>query len=133
MIHKAKIKLLKVFFCLFFLVLVFAPTFSIYAAGLVNCGNEGQQPCTLADLLGLIPSVIDFFIYSIATPLALIWFALAGYKMITSGGSPQKYAEGKNMLIYGAVGVLLILGAYMIVEEFLTLIGAKGWVFEFMK
>lgn len=133
MANKTKNKFIKVFFCLFFLVLLLAPAFSIYAAGLVPCGNEGQPACTLDDLLYvLIPNVLKFLIYTIVPILAVLWFVFAGYKMITSGGNPQKFAEGKNMIIYGAVGILLILSAYIIVEAFLKLIGAQDWVFEFM-
>ncbi|MFA6252360.1 MAG: pilin [Candidatus Paceibacterota bacterium] len=133
MTHKTKRKLIKVFFCLFFLVLVFAPVFSIYAEGLVPCGNEDQPACTLDDLLYvLIPNVLKFLIYTLVPILAVIWFVFAGYKMITSGGNPSKFNEGKNMIIYGAVGILLVLSAYVIVEAFLKLIGAKDWVFEFM-
>jgi len=133
MTHKTKTRYLKVFFCLFFLVLVFAPVFSIYAAGLVPCGNEGEEACTLNDLLYvLIPGVINFILYTLVPALAILWFAFAGFKMMTSMGDPGKFNEGKNMIIYGAIGIVLIFSAYIIVEAFLKLIGAQDWVFQFM-
>ncbi|MFA6348517.1 MAG: pilin [Candidatus Paceibacterota bacterium] len=134
MAHRTKTKYLKVFFCLFFLVL--APIAS-YAAtsgsGLVPCGNEGDPACTLNDFLYvLIPSIIQYILYTIVPILALLWFVFAGFKMMTSGGDPGKFKEGKNMIIYGAVGIILVFSAYIIVEAFLNLIGADTWVFQFM-
>ncbi|MDD5639911.1 MAG: pilin [Candidatus Pacebacteria bacterium] len=134
MVYRTKIKYLKAFFCLFFLVLPIFIHADTSSSGLVPCGNEGEDACTLNDLLyTLIPNVIQYILYTIVPILAVLWFVFAGFKMMTSSGDPAKFKEGKNMLIYGAVGIILVFSAYIIVETFLKLIGADSWVYEFME
>lgn len=46
--------------------------------------------------------------------LAVIFALYAGFIMMTSSGNEEKIAEGKKILMYSAVGIAIILGAYSI-------------------
>jgi type IV secretory pathway VirB2 component (pilin) len=124
---------ISVFFCFIFVLLLFAPTFSTFAEGLVPCGGSGQDACTFADFFVMINNVIDFLIGSFLTSIAALWFGFAGYKMMFSQGDPGKFNEGKNMLLYGCIGFIIIFTAPAIIKELLGLLGASSWVNSFSK
>ncbi len=46
--------------------------------------------------------------------IAVVLALYAGFLMMTSSGNEEKIAEGKKILMYCAVGVAIILGAYSI-------------------
>ncbi len=72
---------------------------TIALATLVNCGNEGQPSCTLTDLLGLIPIIIDFIIYYIVTPAAILFLTIGGLVILVSGGNPELKNKGKEIIV----------------------------------
>jgi hypothetical protein len=52
---------------------------------------ETKASCLyLADLFCLIQSIINFILWQVVPPLIVIWFAYAGFLMLTSGGDPGK-------------------------------------------
>lgn len=121
---------ISVFFCFIFVLFLFAPTFISFAenAPLVPCGNPDQEPCTFNDFFILIQNVIDLLIGPLLISIATLWFGFAGYKMIFSQGDPSKFNEGKNMLLYGVIGVIIIYTAPILIKEFLSILGAADWV-----
>lgn len=113
----------------FFLIAFFVfPTITFGAEGLVHCGNEGQEPCKPEDFFILIRNVLDYVLGTLTPLLALLWFGFAGYKMMLSQGNPSKFNEGKNMLLYGIIGIIVIFSAPIIIKSFLQLIEADDWV-----
>ena len=75
-----------------FLFAIFSSKFS-YAQGLVPC-DGGATPCDFAALLTLISNVLDFMIYSVATPIAAIMFAYAGFLYLTAQDNEGKVKCG---------------------------------------
>lgn len=69
----------------------------------------------------LINDIINFII-DIAIAAAGIIIIVGGYLMITSAGDPQKFEKGKKALLYGAVGLILILIAQALAEELIKLV-----------
>ena len=118
---------------LFFLFLSFAPAF----AALVTCGNEGQPACTFDDLIGpdsLLTKVIDFVLYDIVPPLAIFGVVWAAIIMMTSGGDPGKFKQGKNAMLAIAVGLIIIYLSWFIVKSFIQFLGGKeDWTLKFFK
>jgi len=51
--------------------------------------------------------------------IAAIFIMLAGYIYITSLGNTAKVEQAKQMLLYAMIGVLVVLGAYLVVKTFL--------------
>lgn len=95
---------------------------------LVQCGNKPDDPCNFEDIFCLIRQVLDYVIGTLTPLLALLWFGFAGYKMMLSQGNPSKFNEGKNMLLYGIIGIIVIFSAPIIIKSFLQLIEADDWV-----
>lgn len=93
--------------------------FSNIAAGLVPCTNN----CTICDLFKLVKNIINFLTIDIATPLAIIILIYGGVMMITSAGSEEKVKKGKTALRRAVYGILIVFGAWLIVNTILTWLG----------
>jgi len=81
-----------------------------------------ENPLDVDDIWELINSIIDF-IYNISIPLLAIVVLWAGFTMITSGGKPEKFKQGQNILLYAAIGfgiILLSKGVSLIVSDILN-------------
>jgi len=114
---------------LFFLFLSFAPVF----AALVTCGNEGQPACTFDELFSTLARVIDFVLYDIVPALAAFGFAMAAIIMMTSGGDPGKFKQGKDAMLAIAIGLIIIYLSWFIVKSFIQFLGGADWTLKFFK
>jgi len=114
---------------LFFLFFSFVPTF----AALVTCGNEGQPACTFNDLFSTLAGVIDFILYSIVPPIATFGVVMAAIIMMTSGGDPGKFKQGKDAMFAIAIGLIIIYLSWFIVKSFIQFLGGADWTLKFFK
>lgn len=94
----------------------------------VGCGNDGQEPCTLAWLFGLVVWIYNFIVWYIATPLATLMIVIGGIMILISGGNPGLASNGKNILKVSIIAILLIWGAYLIIESVFGAIGYGGGI-----
>jgi len=58
--------------------------------------------------------------------LVLFWLVLGGYSVITAMGNSEKYEQGKKMLIYPIVGLLIVVASYAILSTTLNILGGQG-------
>ena len=101
-------------------------------------GANGQPPllpCTglecvnLCQLLWLFQRVI-YFAMTLAVvgfaPLFIVW---GGILILISGGSQERLSKGKTVLTSTFIGILISLGAFLIVNTFLWLMGnTQGYI-----
>lgn len=94
---------------------------------LVSCTNKldpatGQfvpgTECDYNNLIYTISRIVQFALY-IITPIVLAMILYMGFKYLTANGNPSKVADAKKMFMPIAIGVFLILGAYIIVYKFI--------------
>lgn len=97
------------------------------AAGLVPCGRTGfdataaeKEPCSLCHLFVLGDVITDFLTMQIAPALAVLAFAWAGFKILTSGGSPGARQQGIVIIRNTIIGLLIVFGAWIIIDTLLT-------------
>jgi hypothetical protein len=88
---------------------------------LVPCNGPD---CTFNSLVQLANNIIDFIVY-ISVPVSAIMFAYAGWLYITSSTSGNIEKAHKIFVSVG-LGLLFILGAWLIVKAILTGMGAEG-------
>lgn len=113
---------------IFFLALMMlAPAFLLSAAdGLVPCGGNGQNnPCAFSDFFVLINNVINFLLFNIATPLAALTFAVAGWMYLTAGGDTGKIKQAHELFKNVAIGFIIALSAWLIVKAILLGLGIQ--------
>ena len=121
---------------LFFLVLtiLFNIVFTIYVKAQdeeVGSTAGETQTVTLENPLGatvtpqaLIGRVINA-VLGIVGSLALAMFIYGGLVWMTSAGSPEKVQKGKDVLIWAALGLIIIFASYALVN-FVIFTAIKG-------
>lgn len=60
--------------------------------------------------------------------LALVFFVLGGYRILTAAGNSEHFAKGKTMLLYSIVGFVVTLSSYYILFQVISILttGGKG-------
>ena len=109
---------------LVFLFVMFIPVYNAQAFSKPivpkNClGNDIPNTCHLSDFIVLISNIIFFLIENILLPVAVISFAWAGWLYLTAGGNPSQIEEAHKIFKYIIIGLLLALGAWLIVNAIL--------------
>jgi len=108
--------------------------FISFAADLIPCGTTANPtPCGgdkgWDQLMTLINNVIKFILFDMVVPIAAIMFAYAGILLIFSGGDTGKRAKAKSIFVNVAIGFIIAIAAWLIIEFILTLLGYDGsWI-----
>jgi hypothetical protein len=64
---------------------------------------------------GQIRLVINVLL-SISGAVALLVITMAGFRFVTSRGSPQQVAQARDAIVYSLIGLVVIMSAFMIVN-----------------
>src|SRR3989344_738841 len=114
----------KIFnFTLLFFILIFA--FSIFNtafaqdSGLVICGVGDAKPCTICDIWALADKVINFLLFTLATPILIVVLIAGGFIYLTSGGNPKKTETAKGLITSAIVGIIIAFAAWLVVDTIL--------------
>jgi len=105
-----------------------------FGADLIPCGTTSNPtPCGGAEgwnqLMTLVNNVIHFVLFDMVVPIAAIMFAYAGILLIFSGGDTSKRSKAKSIFINVAIGFIIAIAAWLIIEFILTLLGYNGsWI-----
>ncbi|MCX6720372.1 MAG: hypothetical protein NTW11_01030 [Candidatus Staskawiczbacteria bacterium] len=127
-----KIFLSVTLFCL--LSIIFVPFLA--TAAFVQCGNgtpiydasgscTSNCPCGICDFFKMLSTIYSFIVWDIAMPLAIIAIVIGGIMMMISAGNPDLMGKGKTMLKTAIIGLVLVLGSWIIINLVLTAIGYK--------
>ena len=89
------------------------------ASGVIPCdGTTGTciaNPINVSSPQALIGRVINV-VLGVVGSLALIMFILGGVTWMTSAGSPEKIKKGREILVWAAVGLVIIFSSYALVN-----------------
>ncbi len=81
-----------------------------------QCGDGPTAGnCTFADFVTAAQNVV-VFMRNIALMFSVVVIAYAGFKYMISGDNPKARGDANNMLQKGAIGIAVILGAWLIVH-----------------
>lgn len=95
-----------------------------FGANLIPCGTAANPTqCGFNDLMTLINNVVNFVLFDMVVPIAAIMFAYAGVLLIFSGGDTGKRSKAKSIFINVAIGFIIAIAAWLIVEFILNLLG----------
>jgi hypothetical protein len=102
---------------------------------LVPCGHAINgvisNPCSFKDAMTLINGVIRFILFKMAVPIAAIMFFYAGFELVTSGGSTEKRGLAKKVFLNTVIGLVVAVGAWLIIRTILSILGYDGaWIFD---
>ncbi len=113
---------------------VFAAAPSVFPTGfwgpLVSCtgnGGGGLPSCaSMCDLIQTFENVIYFGISVAIFIIAPILFAWGGIMYMISRGKPEGTGAAKKILTGALIGVLIVLGGWLIVNTFVGVLGISG-------
>lgn len=97
------------------------PSFS-EAAGLIPCGNPGENPCTLCDFFQMFYVLMKWGM-SILFILAGVGIFISGIIYIISAGDPGMMTKAKGYLTMCIIGVVIVLCAWLIVNTVMWVLG----------
>ncbi|PKL72166.1 hypothetical protein CVV26_02750 [Candidatus Kuenenbacteria bacterium HGW-Kuenenbacteria-1] len=106
------------FFLILFIFFSFVPVIQIVSAE----GTALNDPLSLDpnnpvnDLAGRIIKVVLSFVGIIT----LIMIIYGGLVWMTSGGAEEKIKKGKGILVWAILGLIVVLGSYVLVNFFIT-------------
>lgn len=93
---------------------------------LVNpLGGTTASPKGLTDIRVLLGNIIAGAMGFVGS-VVLAVFVYGGFLWLTSAGNTEQVAKGTNTMLWAAIGLFLIFGAYAILSLVLEAIGAKG-------
>ncbi len=98
-----------------------------FAAGLIPCGGQGEDPCTFCDLFKLMKNIIDFVLVDIVPPLAVLIFVAAGIMFFTSAGDPGMLTRSRNIFKSAIIGLSIVYGSWIIIGLILEIMGVAQW------
>jgi len=112
---------------LFCLLLAFSAPISVKADGLVPCDGIVVK-CEWAQLKQMLQGILNFIVFTIATPLATLALVVGGIILLTSAGNPGLAGLGKQIIWAAIIGLLLALCSVAIVNFILQAIGSSQTV-----
>ena len=96
-------------------------------SNLIPCGLKQDpltkkvlDPCEFKHVIELAKNIINFLIFRIASPLAAIMFAYAGFLYITNNGNEGKVKQAHDIFLYVFWGFVVALGAWLTVSMILS-------------
>jgi hypothetical protein len=94
---------------------------TLLATKLAMAQNPGPGPITLPNPLSVstfqgVVAQVSKFLIEIAIPLTAIMAIIGGFQMMTAGGEPEKFSNGRKTLMYAAIGFAVVLLASGIVQ-----------------
>ena len=113
---------LLIIFCLLFL-----PIISLADVGLVPCGGPGQQECQFCHFFVMFRNIIDFVLFKLVPPVAVLMLAIGGFLFFFAGGSPGTLARAKSIITSTIIGLVIIFAAWIIINTFFVVIGVADW------
>ena len=91
-----------------------------HTEGLVKCQNPPN--CTFEELMSTADAVVNFMI-QLGVVLIAIIFAYAGWIYITANGDQDKIKQAHQMFSKAAIGLMIILLAFLIIELLVSSLG----------
>jgi hypothetical protein len=96
------------------------------SGNLVPCGTSANSnACSLCDLYVLVKRVINFLLFGLALPIAVVMMLLGGMYILTSMGSEERIKQGKAAIYNTVIGAVLAFAAWLIINTILTTLGFK--------
>src|SRR5271154_939456 len=59
---------------------------------------SGSQNCSNSSFVGVMQSIFSFLFTDVAVPLCAIMVLVGAFQMMTAGGDPEKFSNGRKTL-----------------------------------
>lgn len=92
---------------------------SIYFMPLLAAAKDIQE--VIGDIKGILESIIPLLM--IIATVVFLWGVI---RYITSAGDEDKIAEGRRLIIYGLIGLFVMVAVWGLVQVLVTTFGVGG-------
>jgi len=102
--------------------------FSFAQEGLVPCGPGTAHPMcdNICYLLEMISKIAFFIVRNVMPPLAGLLFLIGGIMMVAAAGSEERYKKGRQIVLNTAIGVVIVLVSWLLVNSIITIVGQNN-------
>jgi len=99
----------------------------VQAAPIVPCGTSITPDCKLCHLWLLASNIINFIVFTLVIPIAILLFVGAGVLFLVSGGNENRIVLAKSIFTNTIIGTMIIFLAWLIVDTLLkSIVGSQG-------
>jgi hypothetical protein len=107
-----------------FTVTAIAVPFVVFAESqlLPSCVEDGR--CHLNDIVQTFINLSRLLLGFVGSAV-LVFFIYGGFVWLTSGGSADKIKKGKDIVVNSIIGLIIVFGAFMIVQFVTESLGAQ--------
>jgi hypothetical protein len=116
MVEKIKPQITSLFFALS---LFFVPKISLAATG----NSLPGQDLSIQDVFGIINGIACWLLRTVGAVM-VIFLVIAGLRFMAAQGNPAKLTEAKKSLNYALLGILVIMGVYVIIATVANAVGS---------
>lgn len=89
-----------------------------------------QEPAKLSDIVGILERIIRLL--APAAGIAFfIMLLVGGFQFVTSGGDPKAAGQARTTLTYAAIGIILVVTAWLILTIIKAVTGVDVTTVEF--
>jgi hypothetical protein len=110
---------------LFLFLFSFIPAIT-HGAGLVPCGGTDEPACKFCHVFKMFNDIYIFVLKMVAG-IAALMVIIGGLNLLLAGGRPAWIERGKNILTATAIGLMIIFGAWIIINTTFAAIGVSEW------
>ena len=117
------------------LILIFSPLLA--NASLVPCGRHSDSdpddgidetcPCNICHFWLLADRIINFIIWNLSIPVAVLALVIGGIILLTSGGNENRVTLGKEILWKAALGIFIVFVAWFLIDGLIKTIAKDEW------
>jgi hypothetical protein len=86
--------------------------------GLVTCSG---LDCDMCSFVGMVEKIIDWLIGIMLVIFAIVT-AVAGFRLVISGGNPEAKTKAKEMLTNAFIGIVIVLTAWLLIDTLMRAI-----------
>lgn len=113
----------KIFLISFIALTLFLTFGQVQAAGLVPCGGYGEPSCTFCHFFEMINNIIRDVLFKFVPAIAALMLVVGGILFLFAGVNPEALNQAKGIMTSVVIGLVIILGAWIIINTILTQIG----------
>lgn len=89
---------------------------------------DGDKPAEFKDLETVFANILNILV-AFAGVAVFVMFIMGGYRLMFSGGDPQKAGQAKATLTWAVIGLVFLLGTWLILRFIEQFTGVKVSLF----
>jgi len=92
--------------------------------------NIKYFPCQFCHFFVMFKAIIDF-VLQLVMAIAVLMLVIGGVMFFTAMGNPEKLGTAKNLITSVVWGVVIIFGAWIVINTIFTFIGLSDFALQF--